>query len=130
MATAAVNQWQTLEQRLDMLEQRQTKVPELDARQLNQRIDALAKVVNNPVKDPSNLSHQHANPESMDQAAEAGDDATRTFAGEKTREEKGKEKIQSEREPPLQRRSSFVQTKRRAGEKRIPFRPTPADLGW
>ncbi|CAD0091647.1 unnamed protein product [Aureobasidium mustum] len=130
MATAAVNQWQTLEQRLDMLEQRHARVPELDVQQLNQRINALAKVVNNPVKDPRNLGHQHANNESMDQAAGAGDDATRTSGGRQIGEEKGKEKMQTEREPSLQRRSSFVQTRRRAGEKLISFRPTPPDLAW
>ncbi|KAG9629463.1 hypothetical protein KCU64_g17455, partial [Aureobasidium melanogenum] len=130
MATAAVNQWQTLEQRLEMLEQRQTKVPELDVRQLNLRIDALAKVVNSPVTDPSNTNDQHVNHEDKDQAAEAGGDAIVTSAVEQAREATAKEKMQAEREPSLQRRSSFVPKKRRPGDKRIPFRPTPPDLGW
>ncbi|KAG9810299.1 hypothetical protein KCU63_g21238, partial [Aureobasidium melanogenum] len=130
MATEAVNQWQTLEQRLDVLEQRQNKVPELDVRQLKLRIDALAKVMNNPVPDPSNFIDQHVNHEDKDQAAEASAGATVTSAGEQTREGTAKEKMQAEREPSLQRRSSFVLKKRRPGDKRIPFRPTPPDLGW
>lgn len=129
-ATPAVNQWQTLEQRLDALEQRPTKVPQLDVQQLSLRIDALAQVINSPVKDPSNLTHQNANHEEKDQAAPACSGASVTTAGELAREGKGKEKMTSEREPSYERRSSFVQKKRRAGEKRIPFRPTPADLGW
>ncbi|KAG9520984.1 hypothetical protein KCV07_g3900, partial [Aureobasidium melanogenum] len=131
MATAAVNQWHTLEHRLEMLEQRQTKVPELDVRQLNLRIDALAKVVNNPVTESSNLLDQHVNHEDKDQTAEAGGSATVTSAGEQAREGTAKEKMQAEREPSLQRRSSFVLKKRRPGDKRvIPYRPTPLDLGW
>ncbi|KAG9620686.1 hypothetical protein KCU77_g20219, partial [Aureobasidium melanogenum] len=130
MATTAVNQWQTLEQRVDVLEQRQSKVPKLDVRQSNLRIDALAKVVNNPVTNPSNLIDRHINHEDRDQAVEAGDDATVTSAGEQAREGTTKEKMQAEREPSLQRRSSFVVKKRRPGDKRIPFRPTPPDLGW
>ncbi|KAG9556639.1 hypothetical protein KCU71_g20634, partial [Aureobasidium melanogenum] len=131
MATAAVNQWHTLEHRLEMLEQRQTKVPELDVRQLNLRIDALAKVMNNPVTESSNLLDQHVNHEDKDQTAEAGGSATVTSAGEQAREGTAKEKMQAEREPSLQRRSSFVLKKRRPGDKRvIPYRPTPLDLGW
>ncbi|KAH0372860.1 hypothetical protein KCU65_g770, partial [Aureobasidium melanogenum] len=130
MATAAVNQWQTLEQRLDVLEQRQTKVPELDVQQLNLKIDALAKVMNNPIKETSNLTDQHINHENKDPGAEAVGDVIITPEVEQAREGTPKEKMQSEREPSLQRRPSFVLPKRRPGAKRIPFRPTPPDLGW
>lgn len=129
-AAAAVNQCQTLEERLDVLEQRQTKALQLDVPHLKPRIDALALVMNNPVKDPSNLTHQHANHEAKDQAAEAYSDAAVMSPEGLVRGGKGKEKMPSEREPSCEKRSSFVQKKRRAGEKRIPFRPTPADLGW
>lgn len=130
MATAAANQFQTLEQRLDALEQHQAKVPQLDVQELNLRTDAMAQVMNNPVKNSSHFAHQHANHEDKGQAAEACSDAPVTSAGDLIRKGKDKEGMPSEREPSYERRSSFVPKKRRAGEKRIPFRPTPADLGW
>ncbi|KAG9949009.1 hypothetical protein KCU85_g4583, partial [Aureobasidium melanogenum] len=129
-ASAAVNQWQTLEQRLAVLEQCQTKAPELDVHKLNLRIDALAKAMNNPVKDTNKLVDQHVNHEDKDQAADAGNDTTVTSVVEQVREGATKEKMPSEREPSLQRRPSFVLPKRRPGDRTIPFKPTPSDLGW
>jgi hypothetical protein len=132
MVTGAVSQWHTLEQRLDVLEQRQAKALEQDdVQQLNLRIDALAKVINNLVKNPTTSTEQHPNRENdKEPAAEVETIAARATLEGQVRGEMANERIQTEQETSCQRLPDFVQKKRRPGEKCIPFRPTPPDLGW
>lgn len=131
MITGAVSQWHTLEQRLDVLEQSQTKALEHDVQQLNMRIDALAREMTKLVKKPDPFAKQHpSHDNNKNRAAEVEKIAGTTTAGEKVRGATSSEELPAEREMSSQRPSDFVQKKRRPGEKRIPFRPTPADLSW
>ncbi|CAD0093007.1 unnamed protein product [Aureobasidium vineae] len=131
MVTGTGSQWQMLEQRLDMLEQRQTTASEQDMQQINLRIDTLSRAINKPFKVPITLADQHVNyVNNENRAAEGSTDTCQMSAGEQVRGGKGEEKMQPERETSRERRSDFVQKKRRPGDRRIPFRPTPADLGW
>jgi hypothetical protein len=131
VVTGAVSQWHALGQRLEMLEQRQTKAPEQDVQQLNLRIDALARAMNDSVKNHSTIVEQHPHHENdKERVPEADTDAAKATTVEQARRSRDKEKSQTEREMSSQRLSDFVQKKRRPGEKHIPFRPTPPDLGW
>ncbi|CAD0113063.1 unnamed protein product [Aureobasidium uvarum] len=131
MVTGAGSQWQVLEQRLDMLEQRQTTVSGQDMQQLNLRPGTLSRAINTPIKDPITIVSPHVNHgNNGNRVTEGGTDVRQVSAAEQVREGKGKEKMQAERETSRERRSDFVQKKRRPGDRRIPFRPTPADLGW
>lgn len=132
MVTGAGSQWHTLEQRLDLLEQRQAKASgQDDVQQLSLRIDALAKAMNNSVKNPTTSTEQHPNHENDNEsAAEPEKVAERATVGGQVRDEMVNEKTQTERETSCQRLPDFIQKKRRPGEKCIPFRPTPADLEW
>ncbi|KAI4718961.1 hypothetical protein E4T48_04845 [Aureobasidium sp. EXF-10727] len=125
------SQWQMLEQRLDMLEQRQTTGSEQDIQQLNLRLDTLSRAINSPIKGPSIGVDQHVKGgNNENRAAEGSTDTREASVEEQSTVGKAKEKMQPERETSRDRRSDFVQKKRRPGERRIPFRPTPADLGW
>lgn len=132
MVTGAVSQWHTLEQRLDVLEERQTKASEQDdVQQLNLRVDALAKAMNNSVKNPTTSTEQHPNHENdKEPAAEAEIVAGRATVEGQVRGGMADERTQTERESSCQRLPDFVQKKRRPGEKCVPFRPTPPDLDW
>ena len=131
VVTGAVSQWHTLEQRLDVLEQRQAKASEQDVQQLNLRIDALAEARSNYTKNPTTSTEQQPNHENnKESAAEPEKVAERATVGGQVRDEMVKEKTQTERETSCQRLPDFVQKKRRPGEKCIPFRPTPPDLEW
>jgi chromosome segregation ATPase len=131
VGTEAVSQWNALGQRLDVLEQRQTKDPEQDMQQLNLRIDALARAVNNFSKNPNIPIEQRTNHETdKERTAEVDTDAGKAITGKQAGEELGNEELHTHREVSGERRSDFVQKKRRPGEKHIPFRPTPPDLGW
>lgn len=130
MVPGAVSQWHTLEQRLDVLEQRQTKALEQDVQQLNLRIDALAGEMTKLVKNPDPFAKQHPNhDQDKSRAAEVEKNVGTATAREKVRGVSS-EVLQAKREMPSQRPSDFIQKKRRPGEKHIPFRPTPADLSW
>lgn len=131
MVTGPTSQWHALEQRLDVLEQRQTKALEQDVQQLNLRIDSLVKAMNDSVRNPTTFTKQHPNNDiDKEQAAEVEQNAGTENVGEKARGATDSEEMQAEREMSSQRPSDFVQKKRRPGEKPIPFRPTPADLDW
>lgn len=131
MVTEAVSQWHALEQRLDVLEQRQTKAWDQDMQQLNLRIDALAKTMNDPIKDPTALTtHDPSHDNDKEQAPEVGNNAATVTAGEEVRGATDRNELHAEREMSSQRPSDFVQKKRRPGGKHIPFRPTPPDLSW
>jgi hypothetical protein len=131
VATGAVSQWHALGPRLDMLEQRQTKAPEQDVQQLNLRIDALARAMNNFVKNRPTIVEQHPHHQNdKERVTEADTDAGKATTVEQARGSRDEEKSQTERGMSSQRLSDFVQKKRRPGEKHIPFRPTPPDLGW
>ncbi|KAI4731078.1 hypothetical protein E4T49_01222 [Aureobasidium sp. EXF-10728] len=131
MVTGPGSQWQMLEQRLDMLEQRQTTGSEQDIQQLNLRLDTLSRAINSPTKEPNTVVDQHVHDGNSENRAAGGSIDTREASvGEQSTVGKAGEKMQPERETSRDRRSDFVQKKRRPGERRIPFRPTPADLGW
>lgn len=131
MVTGPTSQWHAFEQRLDVLEQRQTKALEQDVQQLNLRIDSLVKAMNDSVRNPTTFTKQHPHSDiDKERAAEVEQTAGTENVGEKVRGATGSEELQAEREMSSQRPSDFVQKKRRPGEKPIPFRPTPADLDW
>jgi hypothetical protein len=131
MAAGAASQCHALGQRLEVLEQHQTKVSDKDVQQLNLRIDALARAMNGSVKSSTIPSEQHTDHGSEKEQTTKGDTDCRKATTEKqVGEELRNEELHAHREVSSQRRSDFVQKKRRPGEKHIPFRPTPPDLGW
>jgi hypothetical protein len=133
VAAGAVSQCHALGQRLDVLEQHQTKVSHKDVQQLNLRIDALARAMNSSVKNSTMPTEQHTDHRlGEERTAEADTDAGKVNAGKQARREptRNTEELHIQREISSERRSDFVQKKRRPGEKHIPFRPTPPDLGW
>jgi chromosome segregation ATPase len=131
VVTGAISQCHALEQRLGVLEQHRIRAPEHDLEQLNLRIDALARVVNSFSKNSTISVEQHTNHESdKEPRAEDDTDARKTNAGKQVRREPSSGELHIQREMSSERRSDFVQKKRRPGEKHIPFRPTPPDLGW
>ncbi|KAI4786635.1 hypothetical protein E4T44_13822 [Aureobasidium sp. EXF-8845] len=131
MAAGTVSQCHALGQRLDVLEQHQTKVSDKDVQQLNMRIDALARAMNDSVKN-STIPAEQRNDHGFDkeQTGEADTDPGKAITKKQVGEELGNEELHIHREVSSERRSDFVQKKRRPGERHIPFRPTPPDLGW
>ncbi|THV76736.1 hypothetical protein D6C78_00392 [Aureobasidium pullulans] len=133
VATGTTSQWQTLEQRLDTIENNQTTASDQDMQQLKLRMDELERGMTNTAGRSVGSVQQGAGERAIESVPEADLSVPGVAAGDQSRAGQAKDIATQESESECQsneRPSVPVQQIRRLGRERMPFRPTPPDLGW
>lgn len=133
VATDTTSQWQTLEQRLDTIQNNQTTASDQNMQQLKLRMDELERSVTNTGGRSVGPVQQGAGERAIEPAPEADLSIPGVAAGDQSRGGQAKDVATQESESecqPNERPPVPVQQLRRLGRERMPFRPTPPDLGW